>query len=335
LITQLPNYSITQLPDFLMYSASLMTVLGIDAGGTKTVCHLVDEQARTIVETRGPGANLQASGELEVEKALHQVIAQALAESGASPAAICLGMAGVDRPRDADVVRGILLRIGQRAQPFVVNDALIALEAGVPGGAGVVVVAGTGSIAYGRDARGRAARAGGWGYVLGDEGSGYWLGRQALRAVVRAADGRGRATALTPRVLAHYQVDRAQDLVWEVYRGGMKPTAIAALAAEVGAAAAEGDGLAMQIIDAAGAELAGAAVSVARRLSLDRCPVILAGGVLRGVAPLRARLVADLGKVLPNAEVRVLHVEPAEGAARLALALAAGQPAIPAYVDAV
>jgi N-acetylglucosamine kinase-like BadF-type ATPase len=311
-----------------------MVVLGIDAGGTKTVCHLADEQARTIVETRGPGANLQASGELEVEKVLHQVIDEALAGSSASPSVICLGMAGVDRPRDAELVRGILLRIGHRAQPFVVNDALIALEAGVPGAPGVVVVAGTGSIAYGRDANGRAARAGGWGYVLGDEGSGYWLGRQALRAVVRAADGRGRATALSRRVLAHYQVERAQDLVWEVYHGGLKPTAIAALASEVGAAAAEGDALATQIIDAAASELAGAAASVARRLSLDRCPVVLAGGVLRGVAPLRTRVLADLGRALPNAEARVLDIEPAHGAARLALALAAGRPAIPAYVDA-
>ena len=312
-----------------------MIVLGIDAGGTKTVCHLADEQARTIVETRGPGANLQASGELEVEKVLHQVIDQALAGSGASPAAICLGMAGVDRPRDAEVIRGILQRIGYRAQPFVVNDALIALEAGVPGGAGIVVVAGTGSIAYGRDAHGRAARAGGWGHVLGDEGSGYWIGRQAMRAVVRAADGRGRTTALTPRVFAHYQVDRAEDLVWEIYRGGLKPTAIAALAAEVGAAASEGDELATQIIDAASAELAGAAVSVARQLSLDRCPVVLAGGVLRGLAPLRARLLTNLAKVLPNADARVLDVEPAHGAALLALALAAGRPAIPVYVGGV
>ncbi len=175
-----------------------MLVLGIDAGGTKTVCQLADDQANVLAESRGGGANLQASGELEVEKVLHHVIDRALVNASARPAAICLGMAGVDRPRDADVVRGILLRIGHRAQPYVVNDALIALEAGVPGGAGVVVVAGTGSIAYGRDAQGRAARAGGWGYVLGDEGSGYWLGRHALRAVVRAADGRGRTTSLTP-----------------------------------------------------------------------------------------------------------------------------------------
>jgi len=312
-----------------------MLVLGIDAGGTKTVCQLADEQANILAESRGGGANLQASGELEVEKVLHQVIDRALVNASARPATICLGMAGVDRPRDADVVRGILLRIGHRAQPYVVNDALIALEAGVPGGAGVVIVAGTGSIAYGRDAQGRAARAGGWGYVLGDEGSGYWLGRHALRAVVRAADGRGRTTALTARVLAHFHVDRPQDLVWEIYGSGLKPTAIASLAVEVGAAAMEGDTLAEDIINAGAVELAGAAASVARRLSLERCPVVLAGGILRGVAPLRKRVLSNLSRALPDAEARVLEVEPALGAVRLALSLAAGRPAIPTYVNAV
>ena len=312
-----------------------MLVLGIDAGGTKTVCQLADEQLNILAESRGGGANLQASGELEVEKVLHQVIDRALVNASARPATICLGMAGVDRPRDADVVRGILLRIGHRAQPYVVNDALIALEAGVPGGAGVVIVAGTGSIAYGRDAQGRAARAGGWGYVLGDEGSGYWLGRHALRAVVRAADGRGRTTALTARVLAHYRVNRPQDLVWEIYGSGLKPTAIASLAAEVGAAAMEGDTLAEDIINAGAVELAGAAASVARRLSLERCPVVLAGGILRGVAPLRERVLSNLSRALPDAEARVLEVEPALGAVRLALSLAAGRPAIPTYVTAV
>jgi N-acetylglucosamine kinase-like BadF-type ATPase len=312
-----------------------MLVLGIDVGGTKTVCQLADDQANILAESRGGGANLQASGELEVEKVLHQVIDRALVNASARPAAICLGMAGVDRPRDADVVRGILLRIGQRAQPYVVNDALIALEAGLPGGAGVVVLAGTGSIAYGRDAQGRAARAGGWGYVLGDEGSGYWLGRHALRAVVRAADGRGRTTALTARVLAHYHVDRPQDLVWEIYHSGLKPTAIASLATEVGAAAMEGDTLAEDIINAAALELAGAAASVARRLSLERCPVVLAGGTLRGVVPLRERVLSDLSRALPHAEARVLDVEPALGAVRLALLLAAGRPAIPTYVNVV
>src|SRR5262245_59407409 len=132
-----------------------MVVLGLDAGGTRTLGLLADEHGQIVAEARGPGANLQASGELEVEKVLHQVIDEAIGERHVRPAAICLGMAGVDRPRDAETVRGILSRIGHRARVLVVNDALIALEAGLPEAPGIVLIAGTGSIAYGRDGQGR------------------------------------------------------------------------------------------------------------------------------------------------------------------------------------
>jgi N-acetylglucosamine kinase-like BadF-type ATPase len=312
-----------------------MFVLGLDAGGTKTVCQLADERGQILAEARGPGANLQAGGELEVEKALHSVIAEALGRDRTiRPTAICCGMAGVDRPEDTAVIRGILTRIGQKADLLIVNDALIALEAGAPGQAGVVIVAGTGSIAYGRDNAGRAARAGGWGHVLGDEGSGYWLGRHALHAVVRAADGRGPATSLTPRVLAHYGVNRTQDLVHEIYFGGTRPSAIAALGAIVQAAADDGDAIALQILDSGTMELAAAAVSVATRLGLDACPVVLAGGMFRGVPRLKAGLTRRLAHALPRATIQPLAVEPAVGAVRLALALAAGQVVIPAYAEA-
>ena len=184
-----------------------MHVLGIDVGGTKTVCLLGDEEGRVLSTARGPGANLQTVGELQLEKVLHTVMAEALTEQSVAPAAICLGIAGVDRPEDATFVRGVMSRIGYKARILVVNDALIALQAGIGAEAGIVIVAGTGSIAYGCDRDGTAARAGGWGYVLGDEGSGYWIGRLALRAIAREADGRGQPTSLTPRVLAHFGVD--------------------------------------------------------------------------------------------------------------------------------
>ena len=252
-----------------------MHVLGIDAGGTKTMCLLADEQGRIVGEARGGGANLQAAGELEVEKVLHHVMDAAIGDRDMRPAAICLGIAGVDRPEDTAAVESIMRRIGFKARVIVVNDALVALVAGAESGEGVVVVAGTGSIAYGRNADGRGARAGGWGYVLGDEGSGYWLGRLALRAVLRAADGRGEQTQLTERVLAHYGVGRPRDLVREIYEGGTRPSAIAALAREVGEAADEGDGIAGHLVSVAAQELAGAAFSVAERLGTEREPIVL------------------------------------------------------------
>src|SRR4029079_3077531 len=169
----------------------MMHVLGIDAGGTKTVCLLADESGHVVCEARRGGANLQAAGELSVEKVLHQVMDEATGERPIVPAAICLGIAGVDRPDDYAVVGAVMRRIAYKTRVIIVNDALVALEAGAPGQPGVVVISGTGSISYGRNAHGEAARSGGWGYVLGDEGSGYWMGRAALRAVLRQADRRG------------------------------------------------------------------------------------------------------------------------------------------------
>src|SRR5688500_609639 len=308
-------------------------VLGIDAGGTKTVCQLADAQANVIAETRGGGANLQAVGELQVEKVLHEVMEEALGERPIVPAAICLGIAGVDRPDDAAVVRGIMRRIGYKARVLVVNDALVALEAGAPDQPGVVIISGTGSISYGRNAQGMAARSGGWGYVLGDEGSGYWIGRAAVRAVLRAADQRGSATALTPLLLAHFGVDRPQGLIHAVYHANLKPAAIGAVAQCVHRAFATGDEVATGILRGAANELESSAMSVARRLELVGGPFvfILAGGIFKAVPWLQDELSRRLPLTAPGSTVRLLEGEPASGAVRLALQEVSGQARVPQY----
>src|SRR5689334_24102954 len=155
-----------------------MHVIGIDAGGTKTVAFLADESGEIVAEGRGPGANLPASGELEVEKVLHGVMEMALANRSIVPSAICLGIAGVDREDQLRTVQAIMRRISRESRALVVNDALIALVAGAGNSPGIVVISGTGSIVYGRNARNEAARAGGWGPIIGDEGSGFWMGRE-------------------------------------------------------------------------------------------------------------------------------------------------------------
>ena len=308
-------------------------VLGIDAGGTKTVCLLADDTGAIINEARSTGANLQAVGELEVEKVLHEVMEGAIGERQIVPAAICLGIAGVDRPDDAAVVRGIMKRIGYKARVLVVNDALVALEAGAPGQPGVVVISGTGSICYGRNSRGDAARSGGWGYVLGDEGSGYWIGRAALRAVLREADRRGKQTALTPLLLQHFGVDRPQGLIHQVYHSNLKPAAIGALARSVHQAFSQGDEVAIGILRGAANELESSAMSVARRLALvgQRFTFILAGGIFRAVPWVQDELSRRLPVASPGSEVRLLDTEPATGAVRLALEEARGGVVVPQY----
>ena len=197
----------------------------------------------------------------------------------------------------------------------------------------MVIIAGTGSIAYGHNAEGQAARAGGWGYVLGDEGSGYWIGRHALRAVVRHADGRGRETMLTPFVLEHFGVARPQELVHAIYHRNLRPSAIAAVSHAVQQAAEAGDEVALTILSVGARELAGSAASVVRQLGLadSAFSFVLAGGILQAVPRLTADLQAMLADMAPHSATVRLDREPALGAVALALSEARGEGRIPAY----
>ena len=310
-----------------------MHVLGIDAGGTKTVCLLADEQGVIVSEGRGAGANLHTAGELAAEKVLHEAMEAAIGERAITPAAICLGIAGVDRDDEARTVRAIMRRIGYKSRVLVVNDALIGLVAGARDEPGIAINAGTGSIVYGRNANFEAARAGGWGHMIGDEGSGYWIGRESLAAVMRAADGRGPETRLTAGILRHFNVDDESRLPRIVYDRDLPRASVAALGPIAQGAAEQGDAVAVRILERAADELVLAARSVAARLEMrgDAFTFYLAGGVFRVVPWLVEELPARLLEVAPRAQVQVLHEEPAVGAVWLALAEARGGARVPVY----
>ncbi len=308
-------------------------VLGIDAGGTKTVCLLADGHGHVLAEGRGGGANLQT--ELEVEKVLYEVIEQAVGQRDDRPAAIGIGMAGVDRPEDTRVVRAIMRRLGYGRTPLlVVNDALVALVAGASMKSGVVVISGTGSIVYGRNDVNRAARSGGWGHRLGDEGSGYWIALSALKAVLQHTDGRGRATALSQAVFETFNMDAAGSLIHLAYPRDLEPDTIAKLCGIVERAAEAGDEVALGLVWAARDELMAGAASVTKRLGLEdeAFPFVLAGGVFRGVPRLAVELSRCLPTIAPKSSVKMLEVEPAVGAVRLALAESRGEAHLPRYL---
>jgi N-acetylglucosamine kinase-like BadF-type ATPase len=294
-------------------------VIGIDAGATKTVALLADEQGRILAQARGGGANLHVQGEAQVEAVLRALLSELTAVAPAG--ALCVGMAGVDRPHDEAVVREILARLGYTGRIRVAHDALIALVAGAPDRVGIAILSGTGSITYGMDPAGKAARAGGFGSLLGDEGSGYWLGNHALRAVVRASDGRGPATALTAMVFEALAVASVDELVPLVYEHHLPRSAVAALAGRVERARAQGDGVASELLSRAAQELVLSGQAVSRKLRFEQPhPVVLAGGVFQA-CPSLARMVTDrLG--LPLARAAVLDREPAHGAVLLAQELA-------------
>jgi N-acetylglucosamine kinase-like BadF-type ATPase len=294
-------------------------VIGVDAGGTKTVGLLADERGKVLRQARAGGANLRVHGELGVEKALYQVLEGLdVAESPAQVAAICLGIAGVDRETEKEVVRGVLRRLGIRRSIRIVNDALIALVAGAPEGTGIVLISGTGSIAYGIDPMGKTARSGGWGYLLGDEGSAFWLGHAAVRQGIRAADGRGPATTLYERIREHLHVQVPADLVEWFYDQELSRTRVARLARLVEEAAEDGDEAAIDLLDQAAQHLARAAQAVDRQLEFAApYKLVLSGGTFRACPSLAGRIEKQLD--LPTSRLVRLKAEPATGAVALAI----------------
>jgi N-acetylglucosamine kinase-like BadF-type ATPase len=297
-------------------------VIGVDGGGTKTRALVANLTGRVLGRgTAGP-SNVQVVGGEATRAALDAAVATAMAEAGVTgaPAAICLGMAGAGRRADRALVEGWAKQRFPGVAVCVVHDGQLVLVAGTPEGWGVAVISGTGSLAYGEAASGRSARAGGWGYVLGDEGSGYTIGLAALRAVARATDGRGHATALTEALLTRWSLPRPQALIRHVYGAPVAREEIAVLASLVMEVAGDGDAVARTILAEAGRELALAAQAVVMRLALPSpVPCALGGGVL-----LHSQRVRDAFEAaLEVAGVTVRPVtrvsDPVEGAVKLAL----------------
>jgi N-acetylglucosamine kinase-like BadF-type ATPase len=296
----------------------MRSVLGIDAGGSKTVALFADEHAAVLGRAEGGGANLRTHGELGVEKVLYGLL-EGLPADARRAGAVAIGIAGADRTEDAEVLRAILARLGFRDRVVVTNDAAIALVAGSPTRIGLALVCGTGSIAWGRNAAGEIARAGGWGWHLGDEGSGFWIGVRAVREALRAADGRGPATLLEGSLIAHFEIARPEQILRAVYDGEFPRHRVAAFAARVEEAAGAGDEAARSILAAASNELVLAASSVREKLRLPSAPydVVLSGGTFRAVPTLEAAVAERLDA--PPARIVRLRDEPAFGAVRLAI----------------
>ncbi len=292
--------------------------LGIDGGGTKTTCAVGDESSVLAEATAGP-SNIVRVGEGRARESLHQAIRQACAAAGISPeqvARTCAGGSGAARPELAAIVRSLLAEI--LSSPIeVVGDMETALEAAFGDGSGVIVIAGTGSIAYGRDQHGKTARAGGWGFAVGDEGSAHWIGRQAVSAVLRASDQEQPESPLLKALFRAWGVASLLDLA----RAGnsIPPPDFAALFPAVSGST---DEPARQVLRSAGRELAQLAeVVISRLFGKDKSvpvPVAMTGGVFRHAELVRQVFYNELRRLDPHADVRQQVVEPVEGALRMA-----------------
>lgn len=262
--------------------------LGIDAGGTKTVCVVADEHGNLLGYGQAGPANYQVVGLEKATKMIVSAAQAALASVGATtkPEFAVLGLAGVGRAPDRERFEQILptTPVFRETEFFVTSDAHIALVGAVGEEYGVGVIAGTGAIAFGINRYNKIARADGWGYRLGDEGGGYWIGQEALRALLRAYDGRGDPTALQSYLLKELGLSKIEDLVEWAYSERFSVARIASLAPSVFAAAAVGDKIAIRLLRQAGRALGRAAVAVIRKLDLanEPFPFVTLGGLFRG-----------------------------------------------------
>ena len=298
--------------------------IGIDGGGTKTTCAVGDDSTLLATATAG-ASNIVRVGESQARESLRQAVKQACAAAGIAPeqvARVCVGGSGAARPQLAALIREFLAEI--LPMPIdVVGDMQIALEAAFDDGPGVIVIAGTGSIAYGRDRQGRTLRAGGWGFAIGDEGSAHWIGRSAVSAILRASD-RVDETSTSPSheslattVFKAWGVTSLADLARAA--NSIPPPDFAALFPAV---AASEDDLASGVLTNAGRELARVAEVVMRRLfakdETPSVPVAMTGGVFRHAPRVREVFYNELRAFDPRAEIDPNIVEPVEGALRMA-----------------
>ncbi len=295
--------------------------LGIDGGGSKTLAVIVDAEGRERGRALAGSANYAAVGLEQAVANLHAAAEQAAQAAGCRlpVKAAWLGLAGVDRPADQALLLPRLQTLADSMR--LTNDAELLLSA-LDDAVGVAIVAGTGSIALGRNARGATARAGGWGHILGDEGSGYEIGRLALQAATRAADGRGEATTLLERILAFWSLEQPDDLIGRVYSDDDK-AAIARLSALVFSAAQAGDRVARKIAQHAADELALAALTVCVALDFSGGHVALAlgGGLLIHEQRFQRQVLRRLRRRLALGQVAIVE-QPALSAAQAAITLA-------------
>jgi N-acetylmuramic acid 6-phosphate (MurNAc-6-P) etherase len=304
-------------------------VVGIDGGGTNTVA-VVAEAATGRVLGRGTGgpSNHTAVGVDAALRELDAAVDAAYTAAGLPRSrawAACLGLAGADRPEELDVLREWADRAGLADVVSVTNDAALLIAAGTPGGWGLAVIAGTGSIAYCRSKDGTCTRAGGWGHLLGDDGSGFRIVLAALRACCKAVDRCGPPTALVGGFLAKMGLSDPMELIQAVYRGSWDRAALAGLAPVVLGAADAGDAVASEVVGRQAGELArsAAAAVAAAGLPATGLPLALAGGVFLGHEGYRSRFLDALraNGVTPD-PVRLVS-EPAAGAVVLARQLVA------------
>jgi N-acetylglucosamine kinase-like BadF-type ATPase len=277
------------------------------------------EDLRVLGRAEGPAAAMKPGGAAAAAAVIADTARRAAGDVLLPAAHAVIGAAGAGRSQEqADLARAVIAA-GVAETVRVLPDGEVALRAAFAEGAGIIVNAGTGSVAFARDPAGGMHRSGGHGWQFGDEGGGYWLGRRALDAAARAQDGRAEGSTLLARLLGALGLRQFDDLVrWSTTA---TPAQVAALAPHVLNAASEGEAIARRTVTDAAEELAGLAVALARHFP-GSGPIAVAatGGLVNPASALTTALRDALAVQLPRAELSTRHIDLALGALALAAA---------------
>lgn len=299
-------------------------ILGVDGGGTKTVALVGDLNGNVLARGSSGPSNYHAIGFDAACSALENAIQKARYQHPGEISAICLGLAGAGRKEDIERFTDWAIHKFPKTRVKILSDGELLLMAGASSGPALALVCGTGSIVFGRTTSGELIRAGGWGYLFGDEGSGFAIGNAALRAVMQAYDGRGSRTLLSELVLEHYGLQTPPQLISAIYGAESLRSIIAVLSISVEQAAERGDFVATTILEQAAQELTRAIAAIYPKLGTSSVPMAITGGtILHGTYLRNAFHRACRTQGLEFTRIHYV-AEPAECALKLARTLALG-----------
>ena len=298
-------------------------VVGVDGGGSKTRVMVGTADGEVLTTLDGPKSAVVPGQAARSADVIAEVVTRALAEvaqpGAVLPRVLYCGVAGTGRDEERRALHSALDAKELAEEVVIDSDGLIAMYDAFDDRAGILLVVGTGSIAYGRSPAGEVVRCGGWGAAFGDEGSGGWIGRRALGIVAASSDGREPPTALLFPILAATQCEDVQDLI--PWAAAADARAFASLVPVVFSTATAGDARASALLTLAAEELVLHVRALSRQLFTDEraaVSVALSGGLMERGSPLRKRLEQRLKSAVPGAQVRSEEVLPARGALRAA-----------------
>jgi glucosamine kinase len=306
-------------------------IIGIDGGGTKTTSVLCALDGAILAEAQGAPTNFQIIGIERTAQTIIELIQTCCHSVGCSISqigAVVAGVAGAGRSSDQqNLLEGILreaeLRNLQLPNLAVESDARIALEGAFGGKPGVIVIAGTGSIVFGKDEQGKIYRAGGWGRLIGDEGSGYAIGQQAFRAIAQSLDDKSKKTKLTKRFDEKFGLNSQEAIIHALYKENFDIASVMPTVIEV---ASKGDAVAKKILDTAASDLAGNIEIVLRKMDtkprrIPKRPLALIGGLLAHDQYYSRKIISVIRKKSLPVSIRQAESSPVVGAAVMAIEL--------------